>query len=555
MSAGDAAAVDPWLILPLLALPFLWALPRLARTPRLPPAAPPPRVERLALGLVVLIGVAVRAVALSGLPPHRYEARNLLNALQIPDVLLAGPAAVTAPGEIFHLLHPPLYGIISFVWGWLGGALGLGGSLAWLRLASLGASALLLVSIARAGRHLGAPWAGLAAAVTLALLPALRLPTTFAMNYAWELACAAWFLERLLCAFSGRPVVRSLSAAALLALYAGNLNALLVGLGLGAYAWWSVRRGRGRAALVMALFIGLSYAPQALRSATGFRIARALSQETVQADELSRFEGGAAAALHDPLERDDSLGESLLVALPFVLLWRLTGAQALLMGLSVLAFAGLATRRPGAAVATLALSGLFSLAGLLIGLHQLNVLPILPAFLLALPSGAERGAPGWLRARLGRPAAPLVLAVALIVGGLTAPDRGPDADPELRSDLPALVAQARAQRGSARAFVAADFDWAAFVLCEGSASLGALGGCARAFNRAYDDGPAGTLATVGDETLIALRPRARLEARLPAARPLLVGVERRVASILTEPWPEGCSRQSAADAPLVLTCR
>lgn len=341
--------------------------------PLLAPRPPFTRVERAALGVVMSLGGAwlLHQMATQSSGQGEYfaveRARGLLD--------LGGGEQLASE------IHGPLYALISVPWRALGDALHTRLGLLWMRLPYLPLSLAAMALLARLGRVVGAPRAGVAAA---AMFAGLQLPMELAVtaqNYLVEVVCGLWFTDRVAAFAAGerRPWLLSLSAA--VALAAGYMNALVILPGL-LLVTATLVRGRAWSTLWDcardSVLFNLPVLPRALGAAWHYA---ALSVAHNQRHDVDL----ARAVHHDAIPLDGSFGGGELTAAAARLCVALFGALALVPPLGVLALPA----RPGPGAYALAVIGCFLVASTRVSLQLQNYGAVLPFVILWTVVGVE----------------------------------------------------------------------------------------------------------------------------------------------------------------------
>ena len=209
---------------------------------------------------VFIAGLGVRLLAMFYEPSHYYEAEQLPPTTWSEQLWTISELApffhvdgLTTTGKVFHT---PALRLVLHPWHLLGDAVGLGGTLLWLRLPNLLLAGWLMVLLLRMGRHLGRRGAGRAAVCLFAFLPTTVDLSLQMGHYLPEAVLSAWFLERLLAATRVRqPVWRRVAAIGAAALWSGYITWPLVGIGAlaGTVHLWRSDRRRDALAFVLAI--------------------------------------------------------------------------------------------------------------------------------------------------------------------------------------------------------------------------------------------------------------------------------------------------------------
>ena len=261
--------------------------------PPVEPAGPGLWAEpRWVLG-IFFVGLVLRSVTMVFAPHSFYEFEfvtpgfaGLLDCLRIEAPFLVDGGFLHAT----RTFHTPLLRMLLYPWHLLGDAFGVGGTLLWLRLPTLGLAAWMMVLLLRVGRHLGQPTVGRAAMVLFALLPRGVFMSALVGHYLLEMVLSAWFLERLLAAVCGkREVWRQVAVAAGAAAWAGYMTWPLVALGVIAGMVHLARRGARRDLLAFALATAALATPligSALDSVTAYDAACVPLDELSELDEV-----------------------------------------------------------------------------------------------------------------------------------------------------------------------------------------------------------------------------------------------------------------------------
>ena len=252
------------------------------------PAGPGPLAEPRWVLAVFVVGLVLRGVAAVFAPSYSSELEFVspdferflwFVRTEAPFLMEDGFLSAT------RTFHTPLLRMILYPWHFLGDALGVGGTLLWMRVPTLGLAAWMMALLLRAGRHLDQPGVGRAAMALFAILPWGVYSSIMVGHYLLEMVLTAWFLERLLAAVCGkREVWRQVAVAAGAAAWAGYVTWPLVALGVIAGMVHLARRGRRRDLLALALAAAALATPligSALDSVTAYDAA------CVPLDELS----------------------------------------------------------------------------------------------------------------------------------------------------------------------------------------------------------------------------------------------------------------------------
>ena len=390
----------------------LWALrgpPKVGNRPWLQ------RREILAFLGLLGIALALRILLLPTLPPGLYELTNVPYDRVLSE--LTDQIGFKPQGAMGYAdLHTPL--LPTFLDGWflLGDAVGMGGSIVWLRLPNLFAAAAMLLLLVRLGRGLGSAPAGWSAAAVFALSPTLIPVSIYQGHYFLEMVMVCWFCERLVqVAVEDRPVHRSLAAAGVAALWTGYMAALVVVPGMLlslALAW---RRGQRRRGLAAVLVVAALYGPiatTALETTFDF-----LSISVTAPVDEATAEGMFAAHGHHPMTIEAS-------GIPGLLRFPLE-ASSILHGEAVawIALLGLLLAlvlRPRLAWFPVLLLALFATLSTQMAARWINYTAVLPVLLLVPLWGAAL--PGQ---RMSRPwlqiGAVAIVSAILLIGPVLSP--------------------------------------------------------------------------------------------------------------------------------------
>ena len=365
----------------------------------------------LSLAAWVAPALALRAWLMQTLPPGAYELENFGAGTPFAELTLQTGALRGWLDPVSPAFHPPLVRTFLDPWLMLGDALGVGGSLWWLRLPNLGLTVLALVLLVRLGRLLGSPTAGRLAAVLFAWLPATILITVFQGHYAWEMVLCLWFMERLSTwVIDGRSTFVSLPLVGALALWTGHLAALVVAPGFLLFLVTSLRRNRRTeafAATLLLLALYLPIAESAVLGASGYTAASIQSP-------LSPDEAGTAASVgHSDLPMTTpSLWDA--VALPIQLPVRLFGGVGAVIALAGM---GLLHRRRRLMTAAGVLLILYVLVQARLSTRWENLSALFPLVILGAALGLERLKECGLRFATRVPWVAVFITVSLIGGG------------------------------------------------------------------------------------------------------------------------------------------
>jgi len=398
----------------ILAFAALLALGLLLRRQRT--VGGPSRAESdwLILAAWIAPALALRAWLMTILPPGAYELENFGIGTPFMELLEQTGAGRGWLDPVTPAFHPPLVRTLLDPWLMLGDALGVGGSLWWLRLPNLGLAAFGIALLVRMGTQLGSPAAGRVAGILFAWLPATILITVFQGHYAAEMILGLWFVERVVAWDRGAlGAAVTLPIAGALALWTGHLAALVVAPGFLYFLATALRRGHREVALAACLLLLALYLPIAesgLIGAVGYTAASTRSPLSPEGAAMAATFGHAALPMTTP-----SLWDAL--ALPLAIPARLYGVVAAAVALAGM---GLLYRRRRLAAAAAVLLVLYVLVQARLSTRWENLSPLFPLCILATALGLEqlRG----LRYRWATriPWIPAFLALSLVGGAWTA---------------------------------------------------------------------------------------------------------------------------------------
>ena len=284
------------------------------------PSPPANRRERLALVALVLLAMGLRLPLLLSTPAGPFELETFASYQGLPR-----------PSQIQLMWQTPGLQALLTPWHILGGKLGVGGELWWLRLPNLGLVAWVVVNLVRIGRLLDARQAGWGAAILFAVIPKALIATIFQGHYFLELATALWFVERLTTyVVERRPVYAGLAMSAAAAMWAGHMCFFIVAPGLVAFFVIAWRRGRGTFALTTTLIFELLYVPLLVSAA-----ASAMAYAAISVSEFPAHYEAMEIELrfgHHPMQVE--FGAGSVLSFPHEYANRLFGGVAALMAMA-----------------------------------------------------------------------------------------------------------------------------------------------------------------------------------------------------------------------------
>lgn len=402
------------LVLTGLAVFGLWALRR-------PPVdgesrRPSRRTLWILLGLLS-VALGLRALLMPTLPPGTYELENVPYD-RVLDELTDQIGFEPLRTKVYHNFHTPLLPTFLDAWFPLGDAIGMGGSIVWLRLPNLFLAAALILLLVRLGRSLGVPAAGWGAAAVFAMSPTLAPLSVYQGHYFLEVVTVTWFCERLAAyTLGGRAVYRSLAAAAAVALWTGYMAALVVAPGMVVFMVVAWRRGAREQGLATALVVAALYGPiatAALETAADFLVI-----SVVDNIDHAVAEGIFAVHGHHPM-RVEAPGLAGFMDFPMdtagILFGQVAAGVALAGALLALAL------RPRSAWFPVLIMILFAALSTRMAARWVNFTAVFP-FLLLAPLWGAAALGQLLRVPWAPAAATAAVAAVLVVGPAVSPQR------------------------------------------------------------------------------------------------------------------------------------